>query len=268
MVAHLDSSFLRFFAVSLAIHLVLLLLWPKSSINRPASIPIPVALLPAPEKLPDKPAVTPRPPAAKKIPRGMPKEAPTRISQAPAIIAKKNSPILQDKPIAPQEKLAPKEANRQEPAAQKEFEENPVVAERSLPTVKDLLPRLGGPSGERSGKSSERPIPLNTSDPQYRTYLVDVERIIDANWQYPELAIQYGLQGTVVIEFMILENGRVEDLRLVRSSGSRLLDDEVLRAIQASSPFRRLPSWIEPKRLWISATMEYRDGRFKAWLGR
>jgi len=98
--------------------------------------------------------------------------------------------------------------------------------------------------------------------------LVDVERIIDANWQYPELAIQYGLQGTVVIEFMILENGRVEDLRLVRSSGSRLLDEEVLRAIQASSPFRRLPSWIEPKRLWILATMEYRDGRFKAWLGR
>src|SRR5205823_14875375 len=104
MVAHLDSSFLRFFAVSLASHLVWLLLWPKSSINRPASIPIPVALLPGPEKLPDKPAVTPRPPAAKKIPRGMPKEAPTRISQAPAIIAKKNSPILQDKPIAPDRK--------------------------------------------------------------------------------------------------------------------------------------------------------------------
>jgi periplasmic protein TonB len=267
MVTHLDSSFLRFFALSLALHLVLLLLWPKSSINRPASIPIPVALLPPPEKLPEKPAVTPQPPA-KKIPRGMPKEAPTRISQAPAIIAKKNSPILEDKPIAPQEKSAPKETKRQEPAAQKEFEENPVIAERSLPTVKDLLPRLGGPSGERSSKGSERPIPLNTSDPQYRTYLVDVERIIDANWQYPELAIQYGLQGTVVIEFMILENGRVEDLRLVRSSGSRLLDEEVFRAILASSPFRRLPSWIEPKRLWISATMEYRDGRFKAWLGR
>src|SRR5947199_2832412 len=144
MVAHLDSSFLRFFAVSLAIHLVLLLLWPKSSINRPASIPIPVALLPAPEKLPDKPAVTPRPPAAKKIPRGMPKEAPTRISQAPAIIAKKNSPILQDKPIAPQEKLAPKEANRQELAAQKEFEENPVVAKSRSPTVNACQPRWGG----------------------------------------------------------------------------------------------------------------------------
>src|SRR5207237_10271102 len=113
------------------------------------------------------PDITPRPRAAKKITKPTPKYPPTRIYQPPAIIAKKNSPILQDKPIAPQEKLAPKEANLQEPAAaQKEFEENPVVVERSLPTVKDLLPRLGGPSGERSGKASERPIPLNTSDPQ------------------------------------------------------------------------------------------------------
>jgi protein TonB len=260
---------LRFFALSLALHALFLLLWPKSSINMQATVPIPVALLPTPERPaePQKPSDAPQAPPRKKIPRVLPKQAPARISQAPAIIAKKNSPTIDERPIAPQQTFESRGPNREEPPSQGEFEENPVLAERSLPSLKELLPRLGGAAVERAPKGNDGPIPLNTSDPKYRTYLADVERIIDANWQYPDLAIQYGLQGTVVIEFMILETGRVEGLRLVRSSGSRLLDEEVLRAIQVSSPFRRLPSWFESKRLWISATMEYRDGRFKAWLG-
>ena len=159
--------------------------------------------------------------------------------------------------------LEPKESKRDEPVPARPIQEDPIFTERSLPILKELLPSVG-----QTRKDNNGPIPLNTSDPKYKTYLQDVQQIIDANWNYPDLALQYGLQGTVIIEFVIVENGRVEGLRLIRSSGFRLLDEEVFRAIMASSPFRRLPSWIEPRRLWVSATMEYHDGRFKAWLTR
>ena len=266
LVAYFDRSFFRFLAVSLAIHLFALLYWLKLPVNMPTTTPIRVELLPPPETLPGKPQVDPAPsPAPPKASTRIrpPKEAPTRLSKTPAIIAKKASPLLDEKPIAPAEKLAPKESNRAEPVAPKDFQENPILTERSLPILKELLPAPG-----QTAKDNNGPIPLTTSDPKYKTYLQDVQQIIDANWQYPDLALQHGLQGTVVIEFVILENGRVEGLRLIRSSGFRLLDEEVFRAITASSPFRRLPSWMESKRLWISATMEYHDGRFKAWLAR
>jgi periplasmic protein TonB len=265
-VAYLDSTFCRFLAVSLAIHLIALLYWLKLPLNMPVATPIRVALLPPQGALPDKPQVdsvpSPAPPKAAARIR-LPKEPAARLSKAPAIIAKKASPLLDEKPVAPPEKIAPKDSNRVEPVAPKEFQEDPIFTERSLPILKELLPSPG-----QTNKDNNSPIPLNTSDPKYKTYLQDVQQIIDANWQYPELALQYGLQGTVVIEFIILENGRVDGLRLIRSSGFRLLDEEVFRAITASSPFRRLPPWMESKRLWVSATMEYHDGRFKAWLAR
>jgi periplasmic protein TonB len=264
-VTYLDNTFCRFLAVSLAIHLFALLYWVKFPVNRPITTPIRVALLPPQEALHEKPQPTPPSSPRPTISKGIrpPKEAATRIPKSPAIIAKKDSRRLDEKPMATQESLEPKESKRDEPVPARPIQEDPIFTERSLPILKELLPSVG-----QTRKDNNGPIPLNTSDPKYKTYLQDVQQIIDANWNYPDLALQYGLQGTVIIEFVIVENGRVEGLRLIRSSGFRLLDEEVFRAIMASSPFQRLPSWIEPRRLWVSATMEYHDGRFKAWLTR
>lgn len=264
-VASLDRNLLRFLAVSLALHLAAFLYWLDFPRHGPGDAPIRVALLP-PQETPAEPAqdrARPSPPPKSAKAARPPRQAPARISRVPAIIAKKDSPIFDEKPSAPAAKPAPKEPQREAPASAGQFEENPLLAERLLPSLKQLLPSLG-----QTGKDADGPIPLNTSDPKYRTYLKDVQQIIDANWKYPELALQYGLQGTVLIEFVIMENGRVEGLKLIRSSGFRLLDQEVLRAIMASSPFGRLPPWFESKELWVSATMEYHDGRFKAWLAR
>jgi TonB family protein len=50
-------------------------------------------------------------------------------------------------------------------------------------------------------------------------------------------------------------------LRIIRSSGSQLLDDEALRAIKAAAPFPPIPTWIKGNPLTISVTMEYNDNR-------
>jgi protein TonB len=88
-----------------------------------------------------------------------------------------------------------------------------------------------------------------------------VRQSIESEWQYPEAALRYGLQGKLALEFTILGDGRLAALRLVRSSGSALLDEEGLRAIKAAAPFPPIPAWIKPNPLPISATMEYRDSR-------
>jgi periplasmic protein TonB len=249
-------------------HFLLLWLWPRFSIDIPADVSIPVALLPVPDKGREKSHLTSPPPPAKKNPTGIriPKESPTRISKMPAIIAKKNSAIVDDKPVAPQETPAAEQPKQEEAAVSQEIQEKSPFAERALPTLRDLLPSVTWSAPEPNRKNGPKPIPLNTSEPRYITYFGSIQRSIDAHWQYPELALQYGLQGRVVIEFTILSNGRIESVRLVRSSGSMLLDEEALRAIRAAAPFPPIPQWIEPKPLLISAGMEYHDGRLNARL--
>ena len=247
----------RFFALSLATHaLALLLFYPTRMALTPRAETIPVSLLPNLEKEKAEPA-----------PSRVPRMPPTRASKEPSIIAKKDSPLRPPKSSSSRDKIARNEAVRPEPSPapapappqpRTEIPEQSVVAERPLPTLKELLPTATWSS---SSARASAPISLNTTDPVYVTYFNKIKQLIESQWEYPELALRYGLQGRLSLEFMIGSNGELEQLRLIRSSGSQVLDEEALRAIKASAPFPPIPPWIKPNPLLISASMEYHDNR-------
>lgn len=247
----------RFFALSLATHaLALLLLYPMRSVSAPREETIPVSLLPAPSPAPEKQSEH----ASSRVPR----TPPTRASRAPTIIAKKDSPVAAPEKPSPRATTGPNRESRAEPndasppAPREQIPEQTIVTERQLPTLKDLLP---SPTWSSSSSRSSEPISLNTRDPIYVTYFNKVKQLIESQWEYPELALRYGLQGTLALEFMIGSSGQLERLRLIRSSGSQVLDEEALRAIKAAAPFPPIPPWIKPNPLLISASMEYHDNR-------
>jgi protein TonB len=258
MVAYLNISYLRFFAASIVLHFVFFFIVnsaPPPRVSEPETIP--VSVLETPEK--EQPALTQVP----RIPR-------TRRENIPAIIAKKDSPRLPakteatkdrrkaedemiargDPPPAPP-KLTPAQPSREV------IPEQSVIAERPLPTIKELLP----PANWSSSSRNSGPVSLNTRDPVYVTYFTKIKQLIESHWEYPELALRYGLQGRLSLEFTIGSSGQLERLRVIRSSGSQLLDDEAIRAIKAAAPFPPIPPWIKPNPLSISAAMEYHDNR-------
>lgn len=150
---------------------------------------------------------------------------------------------------------------REEPPPLKPREEKYAIAERPLPTLKELLPPANwSASGQRSGRD-EGPVSLDTRDPQYITYFGSIKRAIEVVWQYPEMALRYGLQGKLLMEFSILGNGELARARIVRSSGSNLLDEEALRAVRSAAPFSPIPPWIAKEQLDILASFEYHDNR-------
>jgi len=144
------------------------------------------------------------------------------------------------------------------PVPREPIPENPVVAERQLPSLKDLLP---APTWSSASSRDSGPVSLNTRDPIYVSYFNKIKHSIESQWEYPEVALRYGLQGRLSLEFAIASNGQLERLRILRSSGSQVLDDEALRAIKAASPFPPIPPWIKLNPLSISASMEYHDNR-------
>ena len=248
--SYFSDPLLRFFAASVTLHLLLLLSWPKPQVGAPSQTPIQVSLLPAPN---DAPA--PRAPAV------VPKAAPTRPSKAKAIIAEKSSPILEERSIGPKESYSQRETRREEAPPRKPVEDRFAIAERPLPTLKDLLPPLDWSSSRQRSNRNDGPVRLDTADPQYVTYFGSIKRAIEVVWQYPELALRYGLQGRLLLEFSIQGNGELAKARIVRSSGSSVLDDEALRAVRAAAPFSPIPPWIAKENLDILASFEYYDNR-------
>ena len=265
MVAHLNTSYLRFFAASVLLHFGFFFIAnsvPPVRVIQPETIP--VSVLDIPEK--EHPAMTPVP------------KIRTRLENRPAIIAKKDSPRLSAKPeaaksrkkndndmIARVEPLpAPLSQPGPAPSPREIIPEQSVIAERALPTVKELLP----PASWSASSRNSGPVSLNTSDPVYVTYFTKIKQLILSRWEYPELALRYGLEGRLSVEFTIGANGQLERLRVVRSSGSHILDEEALRAIQAAAPFPPIPRWIQPNPLRIFGDMIYDDNRLNYQPGR
>lgn len=64
---------------------------------------------------------------------------------------------------------------------------------------------------------------------------------IRKNMTYPRVARQNGWQGRVLVSFVICQDGRVEDIRLEKSSGFALLDRNALSIIKQIAPFPKPP---------------------------
>ncbi len=72
-----------------------------------------------------------------------------------------------------------------------------------------------------------------------------IRRIIQEHVSYPPRAQRNGWQGRVVVLFSVLENGRVRDIRIRKSSGYEILDENVIETIRKVEPFPRPPISVE-----------------------
>jgi protein TonB len=93
-------------------------------------------------------------------------------------------------------------------------------------------------AGDHSRESAVTEEPASESMLRYRDM---VKGRIEKTRRYPAFAQRRGIQGMAEIEFLILFNGRARDIRLVRSSGSKILDREAVRTIRRAAPFPPVP---------------------------
>lgn len=104
----------------------------------------------------------------------------------------------------------------------------------------------------------EAVVSLDTRAYQYVDYFNSIKRAVEIVWTYPEEAIISGASGQSLLRFTINSKGGLEDVRLVNSSGRKILDDEALLAIKAAAPYNPFPANLNKKRLHIIAAFVYR----------
>lgn len=85
---------------------------------------------------------------------------------------------------------------------------------------------------------------VNPSKVSMIRYQDMIRQKIEETKRYPLFARRQGIEGTVGIKFVILANGSIQDIRIVRSSGSKILDDSAVETIKRANPFPSIPEEI------------------------
>ncbi|MFZ2224690.1 MAG: energy transducer TonB [Candidatus Deferrimicrobium sp.] len=123
----------------------------------------------------------------------------------------------------------------------------------------------GGKTTGEEGVTEEggggfRLTPLNAPEVQYISYFASIKRKIELVWQYPYDAAVAGIQGELTLDFVIARSGKVDSIELVRSSGSKILDDEAIRSIRKAAPFDPIPTQYKIPSLLIRGRFVYIHG--------
>lgn len=143
----------------------------------------------------------------------------------------------------------------------------------SYPGTKELIPSLdelakigkGGGEVKGEGGSDEETVFLDSTDEKFTSYLHGVKFKIEGVWRYPEAARRSAIVGRGYVSFTIERDGSLSELKLLSSSGYPVLDEEILRAIKAASPFNKMLDNMKTKKLTIVATFEYNLSVQRIW---
>lgn len=90
----------------------------------------------------------------------------------------------------------------------------------------------------------ERVEVLNPAEEAMLRYQDMVKQRIEEVRRYPEWAKEQRIEGVSHLKFVILANGNGREIKLVHSSGSKILDQEAMATIERASPFPPLPKEI------------------------
>jgi TonB family protein len=71
-----------------------------------------------------------------------------------------------------------------------------------------------------------------------------VKQKIEEARRYPLWAKKQGIEGVVFLNFIILPNGSSQNIRIIRSSGSGILDQEAIETVKRAVPFPSIPKEI------------------------
>jgi protein TonB len=178
-------------------------------------------------------------------------------------ITKPEKPKRVQQPATPEKKLVPhkkvavlKQEPSEVPSSEPTLPPEPELMDMSrdsslkLPDLKEDVLEKDAPDTDDSVKPSQ---PLRVAHT-----LREAKPLYQNNPppEYPRLARKRGYEGTVVLEVLVDEEGRVEDMRLFRSSEHRILDKAAMASVK---------KWLfepgmrggEPVEMWVKIPIRF-----------
>ncbi len=98
----------------------------------------------------------------------------------------------------------------------------------------------------------------NLASVNLKKYISDIQREILSSLIYPPVAEEDMKQGDMLVSIHLVSDGSVLNVRMVKSSGYKILDDTVISTIKNIGRFPPFPPVIEEKELWINIPIVYK----------
>ena len=171
----------------------------------------------------------------------------------PEVLAAPSAP-REAQPAAPQE--PPRETRRRTDIGS-------LLASTQL-EIDRLTAEIDRRSHSPSGDSRRRSINASTREYRFAAYLdawrQKVERV--GNLNYPDEAKRRKLYGDLILHVSVRADGSLENVRLVRSSGQKVLDDAAIRIVRLAAPYAAFPPEIRKDTdvLEITRTWQFTSG--------
>jgi protein TonB len=185
----------------------------------PGENPAPV-ILPVPE--PE--AVTPAPkPVPVEVPKQEVRQEIVKLKPKKKIVKMTATPLPETVQVP-----APAEVEQKTTSSASEVTNSIVPAAQAVTTRQD-----GGEPGPGESLTAEE----RWKHEQFNF----IKEMVRKNMSYPILARKSGWQGRVLVSFVICLDGRVEDVRIEKSSGITFLDKNAVDTVKKSAPFPNPP---------------------------
>lgn len=84
-----------------------------------------------------------------------------------------------------------------------------------------------------------------------------IKQKIEENKRYPLLARNKGIEGDVWVKFEILKNGKVKNIKVVKSSHHQILDKAAIESIKKANPFPPFPEGLKERSLIINICLRF-----------
>lgn len=110
---------------------------------------------------------------------------------------------------------------------------------------------------EKAKPTKERVEVLKPADEAMLRYQDMVKQRIEEVRKYPEWAKEQGIEGVAHLEFVILSNGNSQEIKLIHSSGSKILDQEAIATIKRASPFPPFPKEIASSSIQMEVSLVF-----------
>lgn len=219
----------------------------------------------APAPLPETPQTAPPKPEQPKPKQAEPRKAPAEPAEAPVKTVVRNDvkpDLAAPKPKEPQPQPLPQAQSQPDPAPRREQEQKPAAepprqvtapaaggspnaANRSADAPADggggtdpnskVPQNSGGGSKGAEGKGAKGPGGGNEGGGQGGNSIVDGGYVTLPMPPYPQLAMENGDEGTVRVEVIVEANGRISSAKVVKSSGSTILNNAALKAARSAN---------------------------------
>jgi TonB family protein len=88
-------------------------------------------------------------------------------------------------------------------------------------------------------------------------YQDSIKEMINAHKIYPRMARKKGIEGVVLVDFLVAKNGQLKDIKLAASSTHKILDQATIRTINSANPFLPFPDSVNKKELWMRLAVSF-----------